>query len=78
MSRSKQVFEFPQKFKQKSEERITVMQLIEESKRIYSANKFVFYAIADGIFVVLSKCKQGIADMLKKKNKIYIDPPTNS
>lgn len=54
---------------EKCDERITVMQLIEHSKRIYGANKFVFYAIADGLFVVLSKCKQGIADMLKKKPK---------
>lgn len=45
------------------------MQLIEQSKRIYKANKFVFYAIADGLFVVFSKCKQGISDMLKKKTK---------
>ena len=54
---------------EKSDERIMVMELIEYSKRIYGANKFVFYAIADGIFVVMSKCKQGIADMLKKKPK---------
>ena len=33
------------------------------------ANEFVFYAIADGLFAILSKCKQGIADMLKKKAK---------
>lgn len=45
------------------------MQLIEESKRIYEANKFVFYAVAGGLFAVFSKCKQGISDMLKKKQK---------
>ena len=54
---------------EKCDEQIAVMQLIEQSKRIYGTNKFVFYAIADGLFVVLSKCKQGIADMLKKKPK---------
>lgn len=54
---------------EKSNERITIMQIIEHSKRIYGANKFVFYAIADGLFAVLSKCKQGIADMLRKKPK---------
>lgn len=54
---------------EKSDERVIVMQLIEQSKRIYKANKFVFYAIADGLFVVFSKCKQGISDMLKKKPK---------
>ncbi|MCQ2755204.1 MAG: transposase [bacterium] len=54
---------------EKSDERATVMQIIEYSKRIYGANKFVFYAIADGLFAVLSKCKQGISDMLTKKPK---------
>lgn len=49
---------------EKRDERISVMQLIDRSKRICGANKFVFYAIADGLFVVLSKC-----DMLKKKPK---------
>ena len=52
---------------EKADERIAVMQLIEQSKRIYGVNKFVFYAIAYGLFVVFSKCRQGIADMLKKK-----------
>ena len=54
---------------EKADERIAVMQLIEQSKRIYGVNKFVFYAIAYGLFVVFSKCRQGIADMLKKKPK---------
>ena len=45
------------------------MEIIEHSKRIYGANKFVFYAIADGLFDILSKCKHGITDMLKKKPK---------
>lgn len=43
--------------------------IIEHSKRIYGVNKFTFYVIAYGLFVVFSKCKQGIADMLKKKPK---------
>ena len=54
---------------EKSDERITVMHIIEHSKRVYGANKFVFYAIADGLFAILSKCRQGISDMLKKKPK---------
>ena len=54
---------------EKADKRITIMQLIEHSKRIYGVNKFTFYAIAYGLFVVFSKCKQGIADMLKKKQK---------
>ena len=39
------------------------------TKRIHGVNKSVFYAIADGLFAVLSRCKQGIADMLTKKPK---------
>ena len=54
---------------EKWDEKITVMQLIEHSKRIYGVNKFVFYAVADGLFCVLAKCKQGITDMLRKKPK---------
>lgn len=54
---------------EKADERIAVMQLVEQSKRIYGVNKFAFYAIAYGLFVVFSKCKQGISDMLKKKQK---------
>ena len=54
---------------EKADERIAVMQLVEQSKRIYGVNKFALYAIAYGLFVVFSKCKQGISDMLKKKQK---------
>ena len=54
---------------EKQEEKPYVMELIKISKRIYDIANFVFYAIADGIFVVLSKGKQGIVEMLKKKQK---------
>ena len=54
---------------EKADERIAVMQLVEQSKRIYVVNKFTFYAIAYGLFVVFSKCKQGISDMLMKNQK---------
>ena len=54
---------------EKADEGIAVMQLVEQSKRIYGVNKFALYAIAYGLFVVFSKCKQGISDMLKKKQK---------
>ena len=54
---------------EKYEERLSTMQIIKVSKRIYNIRKFVFYAIADGLFRVFAKCKQGIADMLKKKPK---------
>ncbi|MBQ3224412.1 MAG: transposase [Oscillospiraceae bacterium] len=54
---------------EKQEEKPYVMELIKISKRIYDIANFVFYAIADGLFVVLSKGKSGIGDMLKKKQK---------
>lgn len=40
--------------------------LRKNSKQIYGANKFVFYAVDDGLFAILSRCKQGISDMLTK------------
>ena len=54
---------------EKQDERKTVMEIIAISKRIYGAPKFVFYAIADGLFTIFAKCKQGIADMLRKHPK---------
>lgn len=54
---------------EKCAEKKIVMELIAISKRIYGASKFVFYAIADGLFTVLSKGKAGIFEMLKKKPK---------
>lgn len=54
---------------EKCQERLTVMTLISASKRIYNVANFVYYAIADGLFAVLSKGKHGICDMLKKKQK---------
>lgn len=49
---------------EKCEERITVMQLIECLKRIFGTNKFIFYAVADGLFALLAKFKQGINHMI--------------
>ena len=54
---------------EKAEERQVVMELIHVSKRIFDVPKFKFYAIADGIFAVFARCKQGIADLLRKKPK---------
>jgi hypothetical protein len=51
------------------EERKTTMELITISKRIYDTPKFLFYAIADGIFTVFARCKQGVAELLRKKPK---------
>jgi len=46
-----------------------VMELINLSKRIFGVPKFMFYAIADGVFAVFARCKQGISHMLKTKPK---------
>jgi len=54
---------------EKAEERAITAEVIAISKRIYDMPKFLFYAIADGLFFVLTKCKQGIADMLRKPPK---------
>ena len=54
---------------ERADEKPVVMKLIHISKRIYKVPKFKFYAIADGLFVVFAKCKNGISDMLRKKPK---------
>lgn len=54
---------------EKAEERAITAEVIAISKRIYDIPKFTFYAIADGLFFILTKCKQGIADMLRKRPK---------
>ena len=54
---------------EKQEQRRMVMEIIQISKRIYGAPDFVFYAIADGLFIVFTRCKTGIAHMLRKKPK---------
>ena len=54
---------------EQAEEKRVVMQLINISKRIYHTSRFMFYAIADGIFAVFARCKQGISHLLLKKPK---------
>jgi len=54
---------------EKAEEKGVVMELIHISKRIFNVPKFKFYAIAEGIFAVFARCKQGVSYMLKKKPK---------
>jgi len=54
---------------EKSEERRMVLEIIAISKRIYGVPNFLFYAIADGLFAVFARCKQGIADLLRKRVK---------
>jgi hypothetical protein len=52
---------------EKCEESPIIMELILISKRIYGTPKFVFYAIADGLFALIAKTAIGIAHMLRKK-----------
>ena len=54
---------------EKHDERATVMEVISISKRIYGTPKFLFYAIADGLFAIFTKCGQGISDLLRKRKK---------
>jgi len=54
---------------ERAEEKRMVMELIHISKRIYDVPKFKFYAIADGIFTVFARCKQGITHLLNKRPK---------
>lgn len=51
------------------EERKTTMELLSISKRIYDTPKFLFYAVADGLFTVFAKCKKGVGVLLRKKPK---------
>lgn len=44
-----------------------VMEVIEKSRRIYGKKKFVYYAIADGIYEILKKSTKGIKDLLCPK-----------
>jgi len=54
---------------EKCNERAMVMELIHLSRRIYGTPKFVFYAIADGLFFLAGRIGTGIADMLRKRAK---------
>ena len=54
---------------ERADDKRIVMELIHLSKRIYGVPRFRFYAIADGMFVVFAKSKQGISHMLIKKRR---------
>ena len=49
------------------EDKRVSMELIHISRRIYGVPRFKFYAIADGIYEIFSKCKRGIAHLLRKQ-----------
>ncbi len=54
-----------------------VMEILSVSKRIYGTkkkdgkSKFLYYAIADGIFTILRKCKDGIKSYIKPLKMPY-------
>jgi hypothetical protein len=52
---------------ERANDRPAVMELIHISKRTFHVSKFKLYAIADGLFAVFARCKQGISHMLIKK-----------
>jgi len=54
---------------EKSDSRAIVADVITISKRIYCTPKFLFYAVADGLFTVFARCRRGIADMLRLRPK---------
>ena len=54
---------------ERADDKRIVLELIHISKRIYGVPKFMFYAIADGIYTVFAKSKQGISYLLEKKRR---------
>ncbi|MCL1919452.1 MAG: transposase [Peptococcaceae bacterium] len=54
---------------ERAEDKRIVMELIEISKRIYGVPRFRFYAVADGMFSVFARSKQGISHMMAKKRR---------
>lgn len=56
---------------EKINESIEVLEIIQASKRLYGLSKFTFYAIADGLFEILSKIYTGISGFFRSP------PPSN-
>ena len=54
---------------ERADDKRMVIELIHISKRIYDIPKFRYYAISFGINAVLSKGKQGITYMLRKRRR---------
>jgi hypothetical protein len=51
---------------EKIDESVIVAEVIEASKRLYGLSKFTFYAIADGLFEILSKLYTGISSFFDR------------
>ena len=55
---------------EKADDRRMAMELIEISRRIFDIPKFLFYAIADGLFYLCALDTIGISRCLRKKSKV--------
>jgi hypothetical protein len=54
---------------EKSEENSAFAEVIVISKRIFGKPKFLFYAVADGLFAVFTKSRYGVSEFLRKPAK---------
>ena len=54
---------------ERADDKRIVMEVIQISTRIYGVPKFRFYAVADGMFTVFARSRQGISQMLEKKRR---------
>ena len=54
---------------EKINESVEVMEIIEASKRLYGLANFTFYALSDGLAVILSKSYVGISSFFKKTER---------
>jgi len=53
----------------KGDDKKIVMEIIHISKRIFSTPNFFFYALADGLFTIFARAKQGFSQLLHKNPK---------
>jgi len=53
---------------EKADESLMAMELIRVSRRIFNTPKFVFYAIADGLFFICAKSTLSLSHLLRKKS----------
>jgi hypothetical protein len=51
-------------FAERQNKNLLIMEIIECSKRIYEKSQFIYYALADGIFNILKRTREGIVAFL--------------
>ena len=56
---------------EKIDESIEVLEIIEASKRLYGLSKFIFYAIASGLFAIFSKLYTGICGFFERPSPSF-------